>query len=53
MNKIYRLVWNRSLGLWVVVAEIARGFGKASGTIGQVARSQVGAVAGTGGDYRP
>ncbi|MCH7353920.1 MULTISPECIES: ESPR-type extended signal peptide-containing protein, partial [unclassified Acinetobacter] len=25
MNKIYRLVWNKSLNLWMVVSEIARG----------------------------
>ncbi|EOR03880.1 hypothetical protein F896_03327, partial [Acinetobacter genomosp. 15BJ] len=25
MNKIYRLVWNKYLGLWTVVSEIARG----------------------------
>ncbi|WP_038344571.1 ESPR-type extended signal peptide-containing protein [Acinetobacter sp. A47] len=28
MNKIYRLVWNKSLRLWTVVSEIARGVTK-------------------------
>ncbi|ENX07016.1 ESPR-type extended signal peptide-containing protein [Acinetobacter courvalinii] len=28
MNKIYRLVWNKSLQLWTVVSEIARGVTK-------------------------
>ncbi|MCZ8258437.1 MAG: ESPR domain-containing protein, partial [Polaromonas sp.] len=28
MNRIYRLVWNASLNLWVAVAENARGRGK-------------------------
>ena len=28
MNRIYRLVWNASLGLWVAVAENAKGRGK-------------------------
>nr|WP_262476310.1 ESPR-type extended signal peptide-containing protein [Acinetobacter courvalinii] len=28
MNKIYRLVWNKSLQLWTVVSEIARGVSK-------------------------
>jgi filamentous hemagglutinin family protein len=29
MNRIYRLVWNTALGLWVAVAENAKGRGKA------------------------
>ncbi|WP_216070843.1 ESPR domain-containing protein [Acinetobacter dispersus] len=28
MNKIYRLVWNKSLSLWTVVSENARGVTK-------------------------
>ncbi|MBF0256614.1 MAG: filamentous hemagglutinin N-terminal domain-containing protein, partial [Gammaproteobacteria bacterium] len=35
MNKIYRLIWNRQLNLWVVASEIARGRGKSSGPVGQ------------------
>jgi len=31
MNRVYRLVWNEATGLWVAVAEMARGRGK-SGT---------------------
>lgn len=29
MNRIYRLVWNAALNLWVAVAENAKGQGKA------------------------
>ena len=28
MNRIYRLVWNAALSLWVAVAENAKGHGK-------------------------
>ncbi|WP_338149300.1 ESPR domain-containing protein [Acinetobacter higginsii] len=28
MNKIYRLVWNKSLNIWTVVSENARGVTK-------------------------
>jgi trimeric autotransporter adhesin len=28
MNRIYRLVWNAALGLWVAVAENAKGRSK-------------------------
>jgi filamentous hemagglutinin family protein len=31
MNRIYRLIWNRSLGSWVTASEHARGRGKGSG----------------------
>ena len=34
MNHIYRLVWNDLSNAWVVVAEIARGRGKRSGSSG-------------------
>lgn len=34
MNHIYRLVWNALNRAWVAVAEIARGKGKGSGTVG-------------------
>ncbi|MBR7772295.1 ESPR domain-containing protein [Acinetobacter nosocomialis] len=25
MNKIYKVIWNASLGIWVAVSEIAKG----------------------------
>nr|WP_322900140.1 ESPR-type extended signal peptide-containing protein [Acinetobacter sp. WCHAc010034] len=41
MNKIYKIVWNASLGAWVAVSEIAKGKTKAnSGTIGNAASSE-------------
>ena len=36
MNKIYRVVWNEITATWVAVAEIAKGHGKRSGTVGHV-----------------
>ena len=45
MNRIYRLVWNATLGVMVAVAENAKGRGKSSTSRGLVA----GAVALTGG----
>src|SRR5665647_2832176 len=45
MNRIYRLVWNHTLGVMVAVAENAKGRGKSSTSRGLVA----GAVALTGG----
>ena len=47
MNRIYRLVWNNTLGLMVAVAENAKGRGKSSTSRGLVA----GAVALTGGMF--
>ena len=41
MNKIYKIVWNASLGAWVAVSEIAKGKTKTnSGTVGDVASNQ-------------
>ncbi|MDO8466312.1 MAG: GLUG motif-containing protein [Gallionella sp.] len=34
MNHIYRLVWSEIANIWVAVAEIAKGRGKRSGTVG-------------------
>jgi hypothetical protein len=28
MNRIYRIVWNKALGIWVAVAENAKGASK-------------------------
>ncbi|MEO5738630.1 MAG: filamentous hemagglutinin N-terminal domain-containing protein, partial [Variovorax sp.] len=33
MNRIYRVVWNTSLNLWVAVAETARGKGKSAASV--------------------
>ncbi|EPF75676.1 ESPR domain-containing protein [Acinetobacter rudis] len=30
MNKVYRIVWNASLGAWVAVSELAKLKGKSS-----------------------
>ncbi|MCE6411819.1 ESPR-type extended signal peptide-containing protein [Acinetobacter baumannii] len=35
MNKVYKVVWNASLGVWVAVSEIAKGKTKNSGSVGQ------------------
>ncbi|WP_264753773.1 ESPR-type extended signal peptide-containing protein, partial [Acinetobacter venetianus] len=35
MNKVYKVVWNASLGIWVAVSEIAKGKTKNSGSVGQ------------------
>jgi len=41
MNKIYKIVWNASLGAWVAVSEIAKGKTKAnSGTVGDIVIDQ-------------
>ncbi|WP_082985617.1 ESPR domain-containing protein [Gallibacterium genomosp. 3] len=32
MNKIYRVVWNTTLGLWQCVSELARAKGKSTTT---------------------
>ena len=49
MNRIYRLVWNAVLGIWVAVAESARGRGKggraASALIGVLAMTSPGTYA--------
>ena len=37
MNKIYRVIWNEITATWVAVAEIAKGHGKRSGTVGHTA----------------
>jgi hypothetical protein len=36
MNRIYRLVWNAALSLWVAVAENAKGRGKGGSVRGSV-----------------
>ena len=38
MNKIYKLVWNKSRNMWVAVAEIAKSHTKApnSGVVGRI-----------------
>ncbi len=41
MNKIYKIVWNASLGAWVAVSEIAKGKTKVnSGTVGDIVIDQ-------------
>ncbi len=35
MNKVYKVVWNASLGVWVAVSEIDKGKTKNSGSVGQ------------------
>ncbi|MDO3665780.1 ESPR-type extended signal peptide-containing protein, partial [Acinetobacter higginsii] len=37
MNKVYKVVWNASLGVWVAVSELAKTKTKKSGSVGQVA----------------
>ena len=37
MNRIHRVVWNEITATWVAVAEIAKGHGKGSATVGHVA----------------
>ncbi|MFH4151188.1 ESPR domain-containing protein, partial [Acinetobacter baumannii] len=34
MNKVYKVVWNASLGAWVAVSELAKG--KVKGSNGKV-----------------
>lgn len=36
MNKIYKIVWNASLGAWVAVSEIAKG--KTKDTVSDIKR---------------
>jgi|GEM_PF-1664609 len=38
MNRIYRLVWNAALNLWMAVAENAKGRGKAGSARNKAAR---------------
>ncbi|WP_289846859.1 ESPR-type extended signal peptide-containing protein, partial [Acinetobacter sp. Ac_3412] len=37
MNKVYKVVWNASLGVWVAVSELAKTKTKKSGSVGPVA----------------
>ncbi|WP_255372293.1 ESPR-type extended signal peptide-containing protein, partial [Rodentibacter sp. Ppn85] len=32
MNKIFKVIWNQSLGAWVAASELAKGYGKSSST---------------------
>ncbi|WP_061526906.1 ESPR-type extended signal peptide-containing protein, partial [Acinetobacter venetianus] len=41
MNKVYKVVWNASLGVWVAVSEIAKGKTKNSGSVGQTVLVEV------------
>ena len=41
MNRIYRLVWNAALGLWVAVAENAKGRSKGGSSRSRVAFSSL------------
>ncbi|MCU4583221.1 hypothetical protein KTJ32_19705, partial [Acinetobacter gyllenbergii] len=36
MNKVYKVVWNASLGAWVAVSELAKTKTKTGGSVGQV-----------------
>ncbi|OEY93772.1 hypothetical protein BJD20_20130 [Acinetobacter proteolyticus] len=36
MNKVYKVVWNASLGAWVAVSELAKTKTKNRGNVGQV-----------------
>ncbi|WP_347016346.1 YadA-like family protein [Acinetobacter seifertii] len=36
MNKIYKVVWNASIGTWTVVSELAKGKTKTRGSVGQI-----------------
>ncbi|MCU4351117.1 ESPR domain-containing protein [Acinetobacter ursingii] len=44
MNKVYRVIWNASLGAWVAVSELAKSKGK-SKTVKKIAGSVVVATA--------
>ncbi|MGR6621120.1 ESPR-type extended signal peptide-containing protein [Acinetobacter junii] len=47
MNKVYKVVWNASLGIWVAVSEIAKGNTKSKSktvTVGSVVVAIIGAV---------
>ncbi|MCH7315323.1 ESPR-type extended signal peptide-containing protein, partial [Acinetobacter sp. ANC 3882] len=45
MNKVYKVVWNASLGAWVAVSELAKGKTKNSGNVGQVVSLELQQVA--------
>ncbi|QHI20262.1 hypothetical protein AhaeAN3_09950 [Acinetobacter haemolyticus] len=36
MNKVYKVVWNASLGVWVAVSEIAKGNTKSKSKTGRI-----------------
>ncbi|WP_211959114.1 ESPR domain-containing protein, partial [Budvicia diplopodorum] len=38
MNKIYRIIWNSTLGLWVVASELSRGKTKSTASAGAAVR---------------
>ncbi len=44
MNRTYRLIFNRSIGLWQVVSELARGHGKGRGQSSTVSMTSSGAT---------
>ncbi|WP_272950582.1 ESPR-type extended signal peptide-containing protein, partial [Acinetobacter junii] len=47
MNKVYKVVWNASIGIWVAVSEIAKGNTKSKSktvTVGSVVVAIIGAV---------
>ncbi|MFS2037011.1 YDG domain-containing protein [Polaromonas sp. CT11-55] len=50
MNRIYRLVWNAALSLWVAVAENAKGRSKGGSARGSVQWDDVEEQGGSGGD---
>lgn len=51
MNKIYRVIWNASLGAWVAVSELAKGKSKSSTkTVGAVV-AIIGAVTFSAGAF--
>uniref|UniRef100_UPI001BAC3BF9 ESPR domain-containing protein n=1 Tax=Budvicia diplopodorum TaxID=1119056 RepID=UPI001BAC3BF9 len=38
MNKVYRIIWNSALGLWVVASELSRGKTKSTASVGAAVR---------------
>lgn len=51
MNKIYRVIWNASLGAWVAVSELAKGKSKSTTkTVGSVV-AIIGAVTFSAGAF--
>ena len=50
MNRIYRLVWNAALSLWVAVAENAKGRSKGGSARDSVQWDDVQAQEGSGGE---
>lgn len=44
MNKIYRVIWNKSLGVWIAVSEIAKSKTKSNGRSSIVASGVVAAM---------